>query len=693
MSRPVSLIDWNNPPQLQNEEFVVETSYDALNRPLTLTQPDGKVISYSYDKGRLLKTVRADAVLHVSNITYNPKGQREHIYFGNNTKTRYEYNPLNFRLTRLLTTRNNGQDILQDLNYSYDPVGNIIQQRDNAQQTHYFANQQMEPVSSYEYDALYRLIKATGRELTSLTAPNENDFVNNISVPNPAANAMQNYAHNYQYDALGNILQDAWKNYQYATANNYLLGNNNIANQYSYDAHGNMLTMPHLSSMVYDYQNQLVSASNGTFNSYYNYDAGGNRTRKVVDKGYIREERYYVGGYEIYRKYVNDTLDLERSTVNVSDDEKVFVRIETKTGEAPLVRYQYDNHLGSACLELDKIGAIISYEEYHPFGTTSYRSGRSETEVSLKRYKYCGKERDEETGLYYYGMRYYAAWLCRFINVDPLQFKYPYYTPCQYAGNKPISYIDLDGGEEKKVESIELKPVVHKVDPQGGLGHAINSNIRELPTTPVPLPTSYTVQKGDNLTKIAKQINAGFGTNLTIEDIAKANKIKDPNKINVGQQIILPGQNIELQFNLKELKVYDKTYSIDIPGLSWQGTSGRDGYQKPEFQSKKDKGPIPEGSYMVDPANTQKWNNISTFQKAIANIARGEWRGGTNSWGNIRTWITPMDGTNTYGRANFSIHGGKTPGSAGCIDLTSKNDSFHNWLKSYGNPIELNVKY
>ncbi len=104
----------------------------------------------------------------------------------------------------------------------------------------------------------------------------------------------------------------------------------------------------------------------------------------------------------------------------------------------------------SACLELDQTAQIISYEEYHPYGTTSYRSGRTETEVSLKRYKYVGKERDEETGLYYYGARYYAAWICRFVSVDPLQFDYPYYTPYQYAGNKPITYIDLDGLEEAK---------------------------------------------------------------------------------------------------------------------------------------------------------------------------------------------------------------------------------------------------
>jgi hypothetical protein len=154
--------------------------------------------------------------------------------------------------------------------------------------------------------------------------------------------------------------------------------------------------MPHLTSMAWDYLDQLQSASNGTFTSYYNYNAEGNRTRKVVVKNNIIETRYYINGYELYRKENNGIVDFERKTINISDDEKVFVRIEQKTGENPIVRYQYDNHLGSACLELDNIGQIISYEEYHPFGTTSYRSGRNQTEVSLKRYKYCGKERDEE---------------------------------------------------------------------------------------------------------------------------------------------------------------------------------------------------------------------------------------------------------------------------------------------------------
>ncbi|MDD3280938.1 MAG: RHS repeat-associated core domain-containing protein [Bacteroidales bacterium] len=163
------------------------------------------------------------------------------------------------------------------------------------------------------------------------------------------------------------------------------------------------------------------------------------------------------------KKYINNTLDTERNILHISDDEKRFAMIDTLTVEngeeldpyEVTIRYQYDNHLGSACLELDGSASIISYEEYHPFGTTSYRSGRSQTEVSLKRYKYCGKERDEETGLYYYGMRYYASCICRLVSVDPLQFKYPELTPFQYASNNPITMIDLDGKEGIHFSNVE----------------------------------------------------------------------------------------------------------------------------------------------------------------------------------------------------------------------------------------------
>ncbi|MDI9535233.1 MAG: RHS repeat-associated core domain-containing protein, partial [Bacteroidota bacterium] len=68
-----------------------------------------------------------------------------------------------------------------------------------------------------------------------------------------------------------------------------------------------------------------------------------------------------------------------------------------------------------------------------------------EVDVSLKRYKYIDKERDEETGLYYFGARYYAGWMGRWISVDPLKEKYLNLTPYNYCANGPLKNIDLDG--------------------------------------------------------------------------------------------------------------------------------------------------------------------------------------------------------------------------------------------------------
>ncbi len=177
------------------------------------------------------------------------------------------------------------------------------------------------------------------------------------------------------------------------------------------------------------------------------------------------------------------------------------------------IRYQYDNHLDSACLELDENAAIISYEEYHPFGTTSYRSGRSNTEVSLKRYKYVGKERDEETGLYYYGARYYAAWLCRFVSVDPLQFEYPQLTPYNYAGNKPITHIDIDGmqstGDEKRnTDTIQKMPLK-------GISEIVIENNPQIPILSPIETTTNVSKKANNKVPLTKKNNSKIDDRLS----------------------------------------------------------------------------------------------------------------------------------------------------------------------------------
>ena len=84
-----------------------------------------------------------------------------------------------------------------------------------------------------------------------------------------------------------------------------------------------------------------------------------------------------------------------------------------------LYRYQYGNHLGSVSLETDAGASVISFEEYHPYGTSAYRAANATVRATAKRYRYTGKERDDESGLHYNGARYYAPWLARWTQADP----------------------------------------------------------------------------------------------------------------------------------------------------------------------------------------------------------------------------------------------------------------------------------
>jgi len=100
------------------------------------------------------------------------------------------------------------------------------------------------------------------------------------------------------------------------------------------------------------------------------------------------------------------SITLERETLSLMDDQERVVVIETRTvgtdrSPPQLMRYQISNQLGSATIELDQAAKIISYEEYFPFGSSSYRAVDSDAELLNDTIH--GKERDDETGLYYHG--------------------------------------------------------------------------------------------------------------------------------------------------------------------------------------------------------------------------------------------------------------------------------------------------
>jgi RHS repeat-associated protein len=430
------------------------------------------------------------ATLHaVTNIDYNAKGQRELIEYGNGATTRYGHDEQTFRLINLTTTRTSDNVSLQDLSYAFDPASNIthIQDDSDIQSAVYFRNQRVEPSADYTYDALYRLTAATGREHLGLNnnqlnlpqqVTEDDSFRTGLLHPGDG-NAVGRYTEQYLYDEVGNILQmihavgsNGWRRrYAYnepsliepGKKNNRLsssslpgdLDSGPYSAKYVYDTHGSMTTMPHLAQMDSDFKDQLSTVNlGGGGHAYYIYDAAGQRVRKVWEKSAaLVEERIYLGGFETFRRRNGEDVTLERETLHVMDDKRRIALVETKTIDADAVagslpdttiRYQFENHLGSASLELDGAGAVISYEEYFPYGSTSYQAGRSAAEVGLKRYRYTGKERDGETGFDYHGARYYAPWLGRWTAVDRAGLV-DGANMHAYVRDNPIRFIDPTG--------------------------------------------------------------------------------------------------------------------------------------------------------------------------------------------------------------------------------------------------------
>jgi RHS repeat-associated protein len=500
-------LDWSGAVPLEPESYTSRTRYDALNRPIQLITPHSdqpgatvNIIQPGYNEANLLERVDAwlnrnaepanlldpaTANLHaVTDIDYDAKGQRMLIDYGNGARTTYAYDRLTFRLVHLLTRRDAAgfpNDCpqpppagwpgcqVQNLRYTYDPAGNITHIRDDAQQTIYFRNTRVEPSAEYTYDAVYRLIEATGREhfgqVGGPPIPHSYNDAPRVGLLHPGdGNAMGRYLERYVYDAVGNFLSmqhrssdpahPGWtRTYAYnetsqleaAKQSNRLTSTTIGATTetYStagdgYDAHGNMLRMPHLQVMQWDFKDQLQMTQRQAVNAsdadgvqhhgertWYVYDSTGQRVRKVTERanGQVKDERIYLGGFEIYRK--NGASPLVRETLHIMDDKQRIALVETRVlGNEPdvpqqLIRYQFGNHLGSASLELDEEAQIISFEEYTPYGGTSFLLILAAMRARRKRYRYIGKERDEENGLYYFGFRYYVPWLARWCSTDP----------------------------------------------------------------------------------------------------------------------------------------------------------------------------------------------------------------------------------------------------------------------------------
>ncbi len=485
--------------------FETNWEYDSWNRIMDIQYPDGEIVSYSYDNGGKLIQMEGikDSITYdyISDILYDRFESRARIDYGNGTYSTYEYNPVNRRLDNLKSYEYSGL-LMHDIIYSYDNVGNIIQQENYGDNVN--GNSGGEYVYEYVYDQLYRLTNAGGYfEDASFGTINYSLDMNyspsgNITNKSISAETIINGSQNsisYSND--------------YTYANTPHTPNEIGGNNFEWDANGNMIWRTLVDGerwQCWDEENRLTivydDCETTTLSSYI-YDAGGERVWKfaasvsqmyisgtfqygmanfhktlyaspllvVTDEEYTKH--YYIegervcskigGGFEFAPIAPDNHIELFKNdddSLGLLLEEYIYINLEcvqyngglylddgfdaiqeTNTPEILLYFYHPD-HLGSASFITDATGYVDQHIQYLPFGEL-FISQRNSTFDS--RYKFTAKELDNETQYTYFGARYLDSEISIWLSVDPLAQERPWLSPYNYCQLNPIGRIDKDG--------------------------------------------------------------------------------------------------------------------------------------------------------------------------------------------------------------------------------------------------------
>lgn len=518
-------VDWANPTavELRNTTHRTETAFDALGRPIQKRLPDGTTREFTYsllDDAREVRVSTEDGAFQrktfVVDTEYNARGQRERIRYGNNVEVDQSFDEETFRLNRLRARAVNGSArTYMDLSYTYDPNGNIVQWLDRVQEASnpmpLIEGATVTSACTFEYDDFGRLAKASGRVHQAMLphdyrrgAPGFKG-TRHISLNN--AQAVERYNRYYTYDLAGNLEQiqhtggtHPWtrKIWTSDSSNRSLPGQHpdgaNVSDPESYfDANGNYVRLPHLRQMERNWNNRLkravvVSRPNGEDDAQYNiYGEDGRRVRRIEETR--RNERMeikeslYLEGCEIHRVRAENETTLERTTSHISDGSATVADLhqwsidkhgrEINNVNKKKVHYKIDNHLGSVAIELNDAAQVISYEEYFPFGGTAFIAGKKR-DVKLKEYRYSGKLRDDMTGLYDFGYRFYAPFIGKWLRPDPLGPR-DGLNLYRYVYNNPVKFKDPNGLQTKEYGAVPLPDRISDYIRQNP-----NSTLREL---------------------------------------------------------------------------------------------------------------------------------------------------------------------------------------------------------------------
>ncbi len=210
-----------------------------------------------------------------------------------------------------------------------------------------------------------------------------------------------------------------------------------------FDANGNLLTLDNIGTLNWHYNNtlnQLTKADTSNTTEYYIYDYQGRRVRTVVESNnQVQNQRDYLPLLDI------STNEAKQQTSTLHIGTHILRESSKDNTQSPnQTRYQLTSHLQSNTLELDDKAQTLSYEHYYPYGGTAIIAGKDKTQVQQKRYRYTGKERDDSSNLSYYGARYLAPWLARWISPDSAE-AIDGLNLYVYVGNNPLKYMDPTG--------------------------------------------------------------------------------------------------------------------------------------------------------------------------------------------------------------------------------------------------------
>ncbi|HEX6287738.1 MAG TPA: SpvB/TcaC N-terminal domain-containing protein [Herpetosiphonaceae bacterium] len=410
------------------EVYTTTYVFDTFGRLQTMTYPDGERLTYAYDSGGLVRQAVGQKAQYtysyLRRLEYDKFEQRAFMEAGNGIRTHYRYRADNRRLENLQAGKGEGNRF-QNLNYRYDNVGNILSLANDVPVPHpnTFGGS---TTQTYRYDDLYRLVGASGTYQFNPDKTNRYELALSYDTIHNITSKRQ---HNEIIQPSGTPIEQKKTSYDWTYTYDGAQPHapTHIGERtFRYDANGNQAGWDHdqngtRRTIVWDEENRIQSLfDNGHEHTYAYNDAG----ERVIKRGPQGETAYINQYFTMRNREVGTKHVYVGETRVVSKLLKQDKPGANPSGQVPLEKDQYfyhADHLGSTGYVTDANGDLYQHIEYFPFGETWVEEASNTQRTP---YLFTSKELDEETGLYYYGARYYDPRTSVWQSTDPILEKY-----------------------------------------------------------------------------------------------------------------------------------------------------------------------------------------------------------------------------------------------------------------------------